>query len=643
MRRVRAVGLVLVDEGRGGVFVHTRLAVDLGGAGQDHEVGRAAFHETRVVRLQRDEDGAVAALGHQVQAVVEELPEEGHPGVEGLREAGVGRGVGNEVHQLVVAGAEQPVQARAGDQGGPIGAGGGRHRRRVVVGLVDDQVADGARVAVHHVGGAVVVGVGNAEEGSLIVLVVELRRQQPREGVVGGAELALVEAGEVQQVVELAGDRPQAHRGAYVGQQGQEVGTIGMGFGDTDLLEDEVQVGAHQSDAGAAAGDRRSRLDRRGGCRRGEGGDSRGGRGEHLFGDAVGILVDALHADRQPSHIRRDAIADAVGTDEGQVAGRHFDYVFEDARTGYPLDLPGVVDVGDATSGIVAIADACGRDGEEVTDLQTTAVDIGNGQRPYGLRVQSGHQNHCLVGELQPLDMGQAVDTVGADVVGHRDDIVGKIIRCAVVVDDDGVVGTVAGEVRGVEIRVTGEQFAHSHQLAGVDGAVQHGRHQGQVGRGAGQDARLVLDHADHAVGAADLVAAGITDADTHVQPQVAIEQVIAAAPFEDIAAAAADDDVAAVEYIVRGSGDAVGPSTGAADEGAQAGNQVEVGQRAAGGAAMVDDVGRIHVVATQDIGECGPRQALHLGEAVEDRRRRLRHRKGDMLADFTNTEEGGQ
>ncbi|MCY1454451.1 hypothetical protein D9M71_715180 [compost metagenome] len=57
----------------------------------------------------------------------------------------------------------------------------------------------------------------------------------------------------------------------------------------------------------------------------------------------------------------------------------------------------------------------------------------------------------------------------------------------------------------------------------------------------------------------------------------------------------------------------------------------------------MVDDVGRIHVVAAQDIGEVGPREAFHFGEAVEDRRRRLRHRKGDMLADFTNTEEGGQ
>ncbi|MNU01121.1 hypothetical protein D3C72_2444330 [compost metagenome] len=37
---------------------------ELGGAGQDHEVGRAARNEQRIVRLQRDEDDVVAALGH---------------------------------------------------------------------------------------------------------------------------------------------------------------------------------------------------------------------------------------------------------------------------------------------------------------------------------------------------------------------------------------------------------------------------------------------------------------------------------------------------------------------------------------------------------------------------------------------------
>ena len=44
--------------------------------------------------LQRDEDRAAAALGDEVEAVVEELAEEGHPGVERSRQAGVGRQLG---------------------------------------------------------------------------------------------------------------------------------------------------------------------------------------------------------------------------------------------------------------------------------------------------------------------------------------------------------------------------------------------------------------------------------------------------------------------------------------------------------------------------------------------------------------------
>ena len=64
----------------------------VGGARQHHEVGRAARDEERIVRLQRDEDRAAAALGDQVEAVVEELAEERHPGVERRRQARV-RGV----------------------------------------------------------------------------------------------------------------------------------------------------------------------------------------------------------------------------------------------------------------------------------------------------------------------------------------------------------------------------------------------------------------------------------------------------------------------------------------------------------------------------------------------------------------------
>ncbi|MNN98193.1 hypothetical protein D3C81_2175220 [compost metagenome] len=84
--------------------------------------------------------------------------------------------------------------------------------------------------------------------------------------------------------------------------------------------------------------------------------------------------------------------------------------------------------------------------------------------------------------------MGQAVDAVNPDIVGNGDDVIGEVARGAVVVDGDAVVGTVAREDGGVEVGITGQQLAHGQQLARVDGAVQHGRHQGKVGRGAGKD-----------------------------------------------------------------------------------------------------------------------------------------------------------
>ncbi|MNF49951.1 hypothetical protein D3C84_312360 [compost metagenome] len=91
MRRVRAIGLVLVHERRGGVGVlmdvvgRTKNAIRpwlVGRASEDHEVRRATWHKQRIIRLQRDKHGTRTAFGHQVQTMIEELPEEGHPGVE---------------------------------------------------------------------------------------------------------------------------------------------------------------------------------------------------------------------------------------------------------------------------------------------------------------------------------------------------------------------------------------------------------------------------------------------------------------------------------------------------------------------------------------------------------------------------------
>ena len=54
----------------------------------------AALDVERIVRLQRNEHGAAAALVHEVEAVIEELAEQREPRVERRREAHIGRGVG---------------------------------------------------------------------------------------------------------------------------------------------------------------------------------------------------------------------------------------------------------------------------------------------------------------------------------------------------------------------------------------------------------------------------------------------------------------------------------------------------------------------------------------------------------------------
>ncbi|MNF49993.1 hypothetical protein D3C84_312780 [compost metagenome] len=161
MRRMRAVGLVLVDERRGGVAVlvnvvggaeHAIRPRLVGGAGEHHEVGRAARHEQRVIRLQRDEHRAATTLGHQIQAMVEELAEEGHPRVERCGKAFVRRHVGDEKHFFIVGGAEDAIQAGTGNSCRALGQGcrRGGDRRRVIGSLVDDQVTDDARLRVLH-------------------------------------------------------------------------------------------------------------------------------------------------------------------------------------------------------------------------------------------------------------------------------------------------------------------------------------------------------------------------------------------------------------------------------------------------------------------------------------------------------------
>ena len=73
--RGRAVGLAQVDEGRDGVHA---LAVHGVGARSHHEVERRARNIQRVAWEQWHEHRAVLALVHEVETVIEELPDQGH-------------------------------------------------------------------------------------------------------------------------------------------------------------------------------------------------------------------------------------------------------------------------------------------------------------------------------------------------------------------------------------------------------------------------------------------------------------------------------------------------------------------------------------------------------------------------------------
>ena len=169
---MRGIGLVLVDKRRGrihrlvrgvvGSLVHGgsgivkqyavgARACHLGGPRHDHEVGRASGHKQRIVGQQRDENRAVAALGHEIEAVVEELAEEGEPRVVGCRQPCVRGDVGNEIGRTVVGdGTEIAIEARACNGLGARGCQGRRDRRRVVGGLIGDQVGDRARRGIEY-------------------------------------------------------------------------------------------------------------------------------------------------------------------------------------------------------------------------------------------------------------------------------------------------------------------------------------------------------------------------------------------------------------------------------------------------------------------------------------------------------------
>ena len=88
--------MVLIDEWSRPVYV---LTLAIGGVNgctrQCQEVGLRSRNIQRIVFLQRNDNSSVASLGNQVQAVVEELPENREQSSSRSRKPFIGRDVGN--------------------------------------------------------------------------------------------------------------------------------------------------------------------------------------------------------------------------------------------------------------------------------------------------------------------------------------------------------------------------------------------------------------------------------------------------------------------------------------------------------------------------------------------------------------------
>ena len=188
MRRMRGIGLVLIDEGRD--LVHRLAILGQRGPRHHHEVGVRPRDIERIIGLQRDIDRPEAALLNQIKAVVEELAKDRHPRVEGGRQTLIRRHVRHDNRQLrqiargagligqtsrIQRGQDLPlqrvrtgriaarnsrlVQVELGLNGGGIAIGivtarhleGRDQHRRVVHRLVVDQVRDDPRIGIHHI------------------------------------------------------------------------------------------------------------------------------------------------------------------------------------------------------------------------------------------------------------------------------------------------------------------------------------------------------------------------------------------------------------------------------------------------------------------------------------------------------------
>src|SRR5580692_5010228 len=174
-------------------------------------------------------------------------------------------------------------------------------------------------------------------------------------------------------------------------------------------------------------------------------------------------------------------------------------------------------------------------------------------------------------------------------------------------IDGKGIVRKRPGELRRVEIGTGRLQYlADRLELTNMIGAVQHRRH-----------------HLLHRVKGCDLGTRSVgvlPDADTHVQPCIAIDDVVATATHHDVAAVATQDDVAGGEGRDMGA-------EGCIEELLQAVDQRDIRQRAAVHACAdfaADQIDR--VVASQEVVMARAGEAFHDVKTGKSRRARTRH-----------------
>src|SRR5262249_16319784 len=114
---------------------------------------------------------------------------------------------------------------------------------------------------------------------------------------------------------------------------------------------------------------------------------------------------------------------------------------------------------------------------------------------------------------------------------------------------------------------------------------------------------------------------------DAHIQRAVAVDEVVATTAFDEVAAVAAQDDVARAKRAYT-----------RAEEVLETVDERDIGEYTTRGTAMVHDRARVHIVPPQAISEGRARQPFPLGEPIEDRGGRRRHRQGNMVSHLPNT-----